>query len=125
MDLDAHRGEHRLFLIFASSPEDEGFVRQDRLLEGSVEGFAERELLRGDIFEDGTGNFGGAPVSSGEASAARERFGVEPGIFAALLVGKDGTVKHRSAEPVEPGEVFALVDAMPMRRREMRERGGN
>ena len=52
-----------------------------------------------------------------------ERFGVEPGTFAALLVGKDGAVKHRSAEPVEPGELYALVDAMPMRRREMRERG--
>ena len=125
MDLDAHKGEHRLLLIFAASLEDEGFVRQDRSLEGSVDGFAERELLPGDVLEDGTGSFGGAPVSSGEASAAREQFGVEPGTFAALLVGKDGTVKHRSAGPLGPDEIFALVDAMPMRRREMRERGGN
>lgn len=124
MDLDAHGGEHRLFLIFAASPEDEGFVRQSRLLEGSERGFSERELLRGDVLEDGTGSFGGRPVSSGEASAVRERFGVEPGAFAALLVGKDGTIKHSSARPVGPGEIFALVDAMPMRRREMRERGG-
>lgn len=122
MDLDAHKGEHRLFLIFAASPEDRSFVRQDRLLAGSEEGFADRDLLRAQFFEDGTGSFGGAPAGPGEAPAASERFGVEPGAFSALLVGKDGTVKHRSAGPVEPGEVFALVDAMPMRRREMRER---
>ena len=41
-----------------------------------------------------------------------------------MLVGKDGTVKHRSGEPVEPDELYALIDEMPMRRREMRERGG-
>lgn len=81
----------------------------------------ERDLLRGDLFEDGTGSLGGSPVSSGEATAARERFGVESGTFAALLVGKDGTVKNRSSEPVGPGGIFALVDAMPMRRRELRE----
>ena len=123
MDLDAHKGEHRLFLTFAASPKDEVLVRQTRLLAGSGEGFAERNLLRGHLFVDGTGNFDGTPVRSGEAPAVRERFGVEPDTFAALLVGKDGAVKHRSEEPVEPGEIFALVDAMPVRRREMRERG--
>lgn len=122
MDLDAHRGEHRLFLILAPSPRNERFVRQDRLLEGSRSGFAERDLLRGDLFEDGTGSFDGAPVPSGEAAAARERFGVEAGAFVALLVGKDGTVKHRFDEPVEAGELYRRIDAMPMRRREMRER---
>lgn len=122
MDFDAHRGEHRLFLIFTPSPKDGGFVRQGYLLSGSEGGFAERDLLRGDLFEDGTGSFGGTTISTRAATEARERFGVEPGTFAALLVGKDGTVKHRSAEPVAPGVIFALIDAMPMRRREMRGR---
>ncbi|WP_166395049.1 DUF4174 domain-containing protein [Rubrobacter marinus] len=123
MDLDAHRGEHRLFLTFAASRRDGDLARQDLLLEGSGDGFAERDLRRGDLFGDGTGNFDGAPVPPAEVAAVRERFGVEPGAFTALLVGKDGTVKHRSDEPVGLEELYALVDAMPMRRREMRERG--
>ena len=61
-------------------------------------------------------------MSSEEAPAARERFGVETGCFAAVLVGKDGTVKHRSHEPVAPEKLYELIDAMPMRQREMRER---
>ena len=121
MDFDAHRGEHRLFLIFAASQRDESFARQGRLLEGGGGGFAERDLLRADLLEDGTGSFDGAQVSAWEVAAARERFG--SGRFTALLVGKDGTVKHRFDEPVGPEEIFALIDAMPMRRREMREQG--
>lgn len=123
MDLDAHRGEHRLFLILAASSEDEAFARQGRLLQGSGDGFAERDMLRGEFFEDGTGSFDGEMVSSEDVASVRERFGVEPGRLVALLVGKDGTVKRRFDEPVGPGEIFALVDAMPMRRREMCEGG--
>ncbi len=68
MEIGAHRGEHRLFLIFAASLRGEGFVLQDSLLAGSGEGFVERDLLRGYFFEDGAGSFDGAPVSSEEAS---------------------------------------------------------
>ncbi len=123
MEIGAYRGEHRLFLIFAASPRGEGFVLQDSLLAGNGEGFVERDLLRGYFLEDGAGSFDEAPVASEEASLVRGRFGVEPGRFSALLVGKDGTVKYRFDEPVGPVEVYALIDAMPLRQREMREGG--
>ena len=115
---------HRLFLIFAPSPEDDRYVDQRRLLEGARGGFAERDLLRGDLCERETGTFDGAPVSAEHAAWTWERYGVESGRFAAVLVGKDGTVKHYSGEPVEPEDLYALIDQMPMRRREVRERGG-
>ena len=41
--------------------------------------------------------------------------------FEILLVGKDGGVKLRSPAPVSTRDLFALIDAMPMRQREMRE----
>ncbi len=56
-----------------------------------------------------------------ETAEMREGLGVEADETAILLVGKDGGVKRRWSGAVAPGEVFALVDAMPMRRREMRE----
>ena len=114
--------EHRLFLIFALSSEDARYVRQTRLLEGAHDGFAERDLLRGDLFEGETGTFDGEPVHPEDAAGARERYGIESGCFAAVLVGKDGAVKHRSGELVEPADLYARIDAMPMRRREVRER---
>ena len=59
-----------------------------------------------------------------DARALRTRFRVRPESFAVVLVGKDGTAKDRWAEPVPMGEVFRLIDGMPMRQREMRGAGG-
>jgi hypothetical protein len=39
-----------------------------------------------------------------------------------ILIGKDGGVKLRKKFIVEPGEVFDLIDQMPMRRAEMKNR---
>jgi len=71
----------------------------------------DRDLLVQSFFED-----------SSEASAARAHFRVEGGSFAAVLVGRDGGEKHRSSEPIVPEKLFEIIDAMPMRRREMREK---
>lgn len=99
----------RLFAIFAPSPEDPAYLRQAELLRNSEVAFAERDLRRTDLLAPDGGD-------------ARERYGVGDGGFACVLVGKDGGVKYRFSEPVRPQELYALVDAMPMRRREMRER---
>ncbi len=37
-----------------------------------------------------------------------------------LLIGKDGGIKMREAYPLEPKKIFDRIDAMPMRRAEMR-----
>src|SRR3712207_2593458 len=113
----SHVWEHRLFLVFAPSPEDDRYVRQTRILEGARGDFEERDLLRGDLFERGTGTFDGGRWPE-HAAWAWERYGVGPGRFAAVLVGKDGTVKHRSGEPVEPEYLYVLIDEMPIRGRE-------
>jgi len=44
--------------------------------------------------------------------------------FASILVGKDGGVKLRSNAPVSAERLSNVIDAMPMRRREMREQNG-
>jgi hypothetical protein len=59
-------------------------------------------------------------LAAGE-KALYQKFGVaaaEP--FLILLVGKDGGEKYRSKELTNAQQLFGLVDAMPMRRAEMR-----
>lgn len=73
------------------------------------------------LLEDGTGDAAGEPVSAEAAVSAKREHGVEDGRFAVALVGKDGGVKFRADEPVPAREIFGRIDAMPMRRREMRE----
>jgi hypothetical protein len=72
--------------------------------------FRDRDLLTLDSFEDGP---------TGEV--ARRELGIGRGAFAVVLVGKDGGEKLRSTEPLRSRDLLDRIDAMPMRRREMRE----
>lgn len=42
--------------------------------------------------------------------------------FTLVLIGKDGREKLRSKSLVEPSDIFALIDQMPMRRHELRSK---
>ena len=42
--------------------------------------------------------------------------------FSVVLIGKDGQEKLRRTSPLAPNELFAIVDAMPMRQAEMRNK---
>lgn len=39
--------------------------------------------------------------------------------FEVLLIGKDGGIKWRQQSPLSSQQLFAIIDAMPMRRQEM------
>jgi hypothetical protein len=41
--------------------------------------------------------------------------------FEVILIGKDGGVKLRAKTPISIQELFSLIDAMPMRRQELRD----
>lgn len=53
------------------------------------------------------------------ASSLRHELGNIPGAFAVVLIGKDGHVKQRFTEPVDPVVLFRTIDDMPMRQAEI------
>lgn len=55
------------------------------------------------------------------ASELNKKYKVKPNAFEVVLVGKDGGEKHRSTAVLKPQELFAIIDAMPMRRSEMKK----
>ena len=110
-DLSRDQGKNRLLLVFAPSLTDPRWRHQDALLANSRAPFADRELLRFDLFERGTG------------AALRARYHIRPGSFRVLLIGKDGHVAFGSPTPVALSGLTGRIDRMPMRRDEMRQRG--
>lgn len=104
-----------MFLIFAPSTSTPEYVEQQRVVENNTTGFENRDLMTMSLLE--TGN--NVPE---RAAALREEYGIESGRFTVILVGKDGGEKFRSGEPVSARDLFGRIDAMPMRRREMRDR---
>ena len=55
-------------------------------------------------------------------SSLYKNYQVKPGHFIVILVGKDGGEKYRSNKILQPAELFALIDAMPMRKAEMNQK---
>ena len=116
-DLSPYRWQNRLLLLFAPSPEDRAYGEQMRLLENETAALEDRDLLVFHLF----GDSGGLEDTSPEVAAnLRERYDVAEDAFTVILVGKDGGEKERYRAPVAPETFYSAIDAMPMRRREMR-----
>ena len=128
--LDAHRWEHRLLVVFASSDTADALTAQRNAFADREAGVRDRDLLllflkgpaEGQLFEAP----GTEPQPLTEAAVRRlyDHFGVPTEAFRVVLVGKDGTEKRRDAEPVSARSIFDTIDAMPMRQREMRDSSG-
>jgi len=124
--LDAHRWEHRILLVFAPTHDADVWMKQDDRFEGREAGFRERDLLLLTLTRwQGTLRHGpeGSPQPLTEAATRRlyDHFDVPSDAFRVVLVGKDGTEKRRETGPVTVRSIFDTIDAMPMRQREMRE----
>lgn len=124
----------RILLLFAPSDTSPLFQRQLTLLAHHGPDLAERDLVLLPIL----GNAGPAastntlrdlhpPVVSPTLSiqeqlTLRHRFHIAPGDFTILLLGKDGGEKLRQQIPITLEKLNATIDAMPMRRDEIRTR---
>lgn len=121
-DPAGHRWTHRLLYVFAPSDDHPNLIAQRQSATDFLDGFRDRDLLFVSVFEHGESRDDGRAMEEASAQALRETYGIEPGAFAVVLVGKDGTAKRRSDKPVDIEALFEQIDGMPMRQREMRDR---
>jgi hypothetical protein len=91
-DLSAQQWSRRVLVIDTPSPESAEYRRQSAALAAASAGLQERHVEI--VTKAGKG-------------------------FRVRLVGKDGGVKLDRGEPVDVPTLFALIDAMPMRRAEL------
>jgi hypothetical protein len=123
MDLDIYHWKSRLLVVFAPTPSYAGSGAFDRNLSRRTVEVMDRDLIVFRIFENGPSRVEEKPLSSEEAEALRRRFSVQSGRFAVILIGKDGGVKMVREHEADLQEIFDRIDSMPMRQREMREKG--
>ncbi len=106
--LSRHRWTDRVLVVSALRPDDPLLASQRQAFRAMRAGARERDLVLVEAVGDGP-----------DARGIRERLGLDPSAFQAVLVGKDGGAKLRSAGVLGPDALFPLIDAMPMRREEM------
>ena len=109
--LDAYRWRSRVLVLSAPDSDDAALRAQRAALGPMRGGAAERDLVVLEAVGDGAA-----------ARALRAHLSLPAGEFRAVLVGKDGGAKLTEAAPIPPQKLFATIDAMPMRRGEIRGR---
>lgn len=119
--MQVYKWKNRPLLVFAPAPGNRGLTRQRRIYTGQAKAFRERDIVVISVIGGQLWSWLG-PGPGMTADQLRRRFGVGRNDFRAILVGKDGGVKLSSSEPISAQRLFRTIDAMPMRRREMRER---
>jgi hypothetical protein len=124
------RDRARVVIVFAPAGRAQGIQgmkwnAQRRFLgqPGAAAGLAERDVVVVAV-SDGKETWAGglkiARPADGTAAAVRAIYGIGEGQFLAVLVGKDGEVKRASTQPFQPAQLFAIIDAMPGRKQEMK-----
>jgi hypothetical protein len=121
-ELSEYRWQNRILLVFAPSADFPAYRRYVQEIEGQRQGIQERDLLILRILEQGQSFRGGALLRPEAAASLVQRFGVRRGETRVVLIGKDGGVKLDRAALVPMAEIFGLIDSMPMRRQELKEK---
>jgi hypothetical protein len=120
--MQRYDGSHRALVVVAPAAGDARVAAVRRAVAEHAGGFADRDMVLIEAWPGG-GTADGESLTAEQSAGLRERLDVADGAFAVLLVGKDTTVKRRDDSPPDLQDIFDLIDTMPMRQREMRERG--
>ncbi|MDH3556778.1 MAG: DUF4174 domain-containing protein [Deltaproteobacteria bacterium] len=120
--LKDYQWKNRLILAFSPSTEDPGYRALEKEIAVQAEEVIDRDILIFQILETGEIKLGASSLQTGAGDYLRKSFSISPGTFTVLLIGKDGGVKLRREGRAKLDEIFSLIDTMPMRQREMREK---
>lgn len=126
----AMHGCFRPLLVFSPSAHDARLHRQAALLDADADDMMDRFVLYTPI--PAAGPRPPCPLdapytvlSAQQWNTIRERFHIPGDQFTVLLLDENGSIMLRSADPVHPARLNALIDATPLRRAEMQRPGAN
>jgi hypothetical protein len=118
--LNTFQWQKRVILSFISEVDMQSALYQREYREEAPHDWRDRDLV---LVEVGALNrvlVDGEPHNSINGAELRDTFAADADRYVAVLVGKDGFEKLRSDQAISNETLFATIDAMPMRQREMR-----
>lgn len=120
-DLSKHRWENRLILILTDNENNSAFQSQVAEFRKDLTGLNERKIIIYKVMpgEYRTGLDDGNKIKS--ARLYNEYKKTDAG-FEVVLLGLDGRIKLQQNELLSLEELYAVIDVMPMRRREIEQK---
>jgi hypothetical protein len=122
LDLSQFQWKNRLLFLFAPNRNHPMFDSLHDSLSAQKAEVADRDLVILEILESEPSSMNSKPLASETALSLRKRYKVNQGEFAVLLIGKDGGIKLNRQNETRLEDIFALIDTMPMRRQEIRQK---
>jgi hypothetical protein len=104
--------KNRVLVVLAPSAQDDNLAAQRRIYQQNTAGMSERQITLVEAIGDDQ-----------RSRDIRKQFSLAGDKFRVLLLGKDGNTALSSAAPLTADKLFGAIDAMPMRRDEMRRQG--
>ncbi len=118
-ELSDYLWERRPLLLFAPTDGDPRLVETIGRIDASRCDFADRDMVLGVLVADGTSTLGGNVVDTDQTQRLFSQYGIGPNGFSVVLIGKDGGEKLRVNDVPDLAAIYAVIDGMPMRGREM------
>ena len=122
MDLTQFQWKNRLLFIFAKDVKHPFFKELQSQIAAQKAEVEDRDLIVFEVPEKGPARMGTTPLDRQQVDSIRNHFAVPIDTFSLILIGKDGGIKLKRDDQVDLSEVFGLIDSMPMRQREMRQK---
>jgi hypothetical protein len=122
LDLNQFLWKNRLLFIFAPDRNHPDFSDLHQSLKANRDQIAERDLVVFEILESGPARMNSELLALDTAQMLRKKVKAPSGEFTVILVGKDGGVKLNRHERTELKDIFGLIDSMPMRQDEVRQK---
>lgn len=104
--------QKRVLLLCAPTPDDAELRQQKQLLGPVKADLDSRDLLVREVIW--------SQLSGADRRYLSRELGVGGTAFQVVLLGKDGGVKRRETQALPPARLFSAIDAMPMRRQEIK-----
>jgi len=117
--LEKYQWKNRIVLVFSPSEKDKNYEMQQTTFLKDNLGIEEREIVIFSVFEGSAKNSDKQLLSKNDCLYLRDKFHIKKDEFCIVLIGKDGGEKYRKSTILPSAELFAVIDAMPMRRAEM------
>ena len=118
-ELSGYRWESRPLLVFAPTASDPRLVETLKRIDATRCDFTGRDMVLGVVVAEGDSMLDGQPVDADESRRLKDQFAIGDDAFSVVLIGKDGGEKWRVDEVPDLRTIYAVVDGMPMRSREM------
>ncbi|MCA0132581.1 DUF4174 domain-containing protein [Winogradskyella alexanderae] len=118
-NLDDYKWKNRIVLIISTDENSEDLIEQNKLLETDKEGLKERRLLLINVLPTKY-KLHAHKWESG--SKLYDLYNAKKASFKIILIGLDGGVKLEQMTPLKKQGLFDIIDTMPMRRAELRDK---